>query len=399
MAYNQPVCETTLEETMKKIWPFSYYFLNFAAFSALIPFFVIFYQQLGFNGTQIGLLTGIPPLITLVAAPLGTGLADSTRRHKLIMGIGILSSVAMALLLPAFKGFAIVFAIIALYNIFMSPVGSLADSATMTMLGEEKAMYGRIRMGGTIGWGVFAPIAGYVVQHYGLNVAFWIFAAIMGINFFVSQQFDFGKHEEHEQNHGGLRFFLTDRKWIFFLMASFLGGIGAFSVASYLYPYMAGLGATETQMGIASLIATLTEIPIFFFGNKLVERFGSQRLVTLSLVLMGLRGLMLAAVSTPSMVYVVQALGGTMFALLWLAGVSYAEENAPLGLKSTAQGLFSAMSFGFGSAVGGFIGGILLESIGGRSMFLVLGIVILVSIVLIEVTKRMFPEKVIAEVV
>jgi len=53
---------------MKKIWPFSYYFLNFAAFSALLPFFVIFYQQLGFNGTEIGLLTGIPPLITLFAA-------------------------------------------------------------------------------------------------------------------------------------------------------------------------------------------------------------------------------------------------------------------------------------------------------------------------------------------
>lgn len=384
---------------MKKIWPFSYYFLYFAAFSALIPFFVIFYQQLGFSGTEIGLLTGVPPLITLFAAPLGTGLADSTRKHKLIMGLGILSAVVMAIVLPALQGFAAVFTIIILYNIFLSPVGSLADSATMTMLGEEKAMYGRIRMGGTIGWGVFAPIAGYVVQHYGLNIAFWIFAIIMGINFFVSQQFNFGKHEEHEQNHGGLRFFLTDRKWIFFLASSFLGGLGAFSVASYLYPYMAGLGATETEMGIASLIATLTEIPIFFFGNKLVNRFGSQRLVTISLVLMGLRGLMFAAVSTPLMVYLVQAFGGTMFALLWLAGVSYAEENAPLGLKSTAQGLFSAMSFGFGSAVGGFIGGILLESIGGRSMFLVLGVAILVLLALIEGAKRVFAEKVIPETV
>ena len=87
-----------------------------------------------------------------------------------------------------------------------------------------------------------------------------------------------------------------------------------------------------------------------------------------------------------------------MFPAMWLAGVSYAEENAPLGLKSTAQGLFSAMSFGFGSAVGGFVGGVLLESIGGRSMFMVLGIVILVSIALIEVAKKLFPEKVIVEV-
>jgi PPP family 3-phenylpropionic acid transporter len=164
---------------MKKIWPFSFYFLNYAAFAALLPFFVIFYQGLGFSGAQIGLLAGVPPLITLFAAPLGTGLADSTRRHKLIMGIGLLSAVAMAVLLPAFRSFGIIFAIIALYNIFMAPVGSLADSATMTMLGDEKAKYGRIRLGGTIGWGVFAPIAGFLVQNYGLKTAFWTFAAIM----------------------------------------------------------------------------------------------------------------------------------------------------------------------------------------------------------------------------
>ena len=69
---------------MKKIWPFSFYFLNYAAFAALLPFFVIFYQGLDFTGAQIGLLAGIPPLITLFAAPLGAGHADSTRRHKLI---------------------------------------------------------------------------------------------------------------------------------------------------------------------------------------------------------------------------------------------------------------------------------------------------------------------------
>ncbi len=382
---------------MKKIWPFSFYFLNFAAFASLLPFFVIFYQELGFNGTQIGLLTGIPPLITLFAAPLGTGLADSTRRHKLIMGIGLLSSVVMAVLLPTFRSFGIIFAIIALYNIFMSPVGSLADSATMTMLGDEKAMYGRIRLGGTIGWGVFAPIAGFLAQNYGLNTAFWAFAAIMFVNFLVSQKFDFGKQAEHETKHGGITSLLTDRKWVFFLLASFVAGVGAFSVASYLYPYMAELGATETQMGIASFAATLTEIPIFFFGNRLVKRFGSKRLFNVALVLMGVRALMFAAASTPFMVYIVQAIGGTMFPAMWLAGVSYAEENAPAGLKSTAQGLFSAMSFGFGSAVGGFVGGVLLESIGGRSMFMVLGIVILVSIALIEVGKKIFPEKTILE--
>jgi len=378
---------------MKKFWPFSFYFLYFAAFASLLPFFVLFYQQLGFNGTQIGLLTGVPPLITIFCAPFGAGLADSTRRHKLIMGLGISAAIIVALLLPFAKSFAAVFTLIALFNIFISPVSSLSDSGTMTMLGEERSKYGRIRLGGTIGWGLFAPIAGSVVQNYGLRIAFWVFSAIMLINFFVSQKFVFGEAEEKDPKHGGIRELLTTRRWVIFLLFAFLGGIGVFSVASYLYPYMAELGATETTMGLALTIGTLTELPIFFFGNRLVKKFGSYGLFMIALVLIGVRSLLYSAADSPSMVLIVQAFGGMVFPALWLAGVAYADENAPAGLKSTAQGIFGAMTFGFGSAVGGFIGGLLLASIGGRGMFFVLGIVILAGLTILEVTRRLIPEK------
>src|SRR5215213_11105669 len=85
VAYN---CRA-LETLMKKIWPFTFYFLYFAALSSLMPFFVLFYQGLGFSGTQIGLLTGIAPLITLVASPFWTNLADTRHWHKLVMGLGL----------------------------------------------------------------------------------------------------------------------------------------------------------------------------------------------------------------------------------------------------------------------------------------------------------------------
>ena len=124
---------------MRKIWPFSFYFLYYAAFASFMPFIVLFYQKLFFNGTQIGLLTGIPPLITIICAPFLTGLADRTHRHKLIMGLGLAVAVGISLLLPHVSSFTVVFALIIIFNIFMSPVGSLSDSATMTMLGDAKS--------------------------------------------------------------------------------------------------------------------------------------------------------------------------------------------------------------------------------------------------------------------
>jgi PPP family 3-phenylpropionic acid transporter len=376
---------------MRKIWPFSFYFLYFAALSSFMPFIVLFYQAQQFNGTQIGLLTGIPPLITLVAAPFWTGVADATKRHRLIMSLGIATAVGLVLLLQTLNGFVLIFITIIIFNFFFSPVASLSDSATIAMLGEERGMYGRIRLGGTIGWGVVAPIAGALVENYGLKLAFWGFSALMFVNFFIVQKMVHDVTEQGASNHGGVRYFLTSRRWILFLLLAFLGGLGSFSAASYLYPYMAELGASETTMGLALTLSTMTELPIFFFGNRLVKRFGSQGLLMISLVLIGLRSLLYALVSTPFAVLIVQMLGGTVFPALWLAGVNYADEHAPPGLKSTAQGLFGAMTFGFGSAVAGFVGGPLLESIGGRGMFLVFGLFILGGTALIEIVKRLLP--------
>ena len=378
---------------MKKIWPFSYYFLYFAAFSALMPFFVLFYQRLGFSGPQIGLLTGIPPLITLVAAPFWTGVADSRRWHKLVMGVGMSVAILSIFLLPSFTSFVIIFMLIIVFNVFASPIASLADSATMNMLGEERAMYGRIRMGGTIGWGLFAPIAGALVQNYGLKLAFWSYSAIMLINLFVSQRFVHSSHEEGTTRPSGIRVLLTNRRWINFLFIAFLGGLGTFAVNAYLFPYMAELGARETTMGFALTISTLTEMPIFFFGDRLVKRFTNYGLLILALVMVAIRSLLLSAVNTPLMVLALQAFGGTIFPAMWLAGVSYADQNAPAGLKSSAQGLFGAMCFGFGSAVGGFLGGLLLESVGGRGMFLIFGIIVLVGLAIAEGIRRFFPDK------
>jgi PPP family 3-phenylpropionic acid transporter len=378
---------------MKQIWPFTFYFLYFAALSSLMPFMVLFYQGLGFSGGQIGLLTGIPPLVTLVAAPFWTGLADARRWHKPLMGLGILIAVLVIFLLPSMRGFGIVFLAILLFNTVISPVASLADSGTMTMLGDQRAMYGRVRLGGTIGWGFFAPVAGLLVENFGLKIGFWTFSGLMLINFFVSRKFVHGSHEDGAESPGGIRILLTNRRWISFLFLALLGGIGSFSAASYLFPYMAELGASESTMGWALTISTLTEMPIFLLAHRLVKRFGSYGLLTLTLVLFGLRALLYAMVSSPAMVLIVQAFGGMIFPAMWTAGVSYADENAPAGLKSSAQGLFGAVSFGVGSAVSGLLGGPLLASIGGRGMFLVLGIMILLGLALAEGIRRFFPEK------
>jgi hypothetical protein len=76
---------------MRKAIPFTFYIFYFAAASFSMPFFILYYQGLGFNGAQIGVLAGIVPLVIMVGAPLWTRLADAKRCHRLVMSLTISS--------------------------------------------------------------------------------------------------------------------------------------------------------------------------------------------------------------------------------------------------------------------------------------------------------------------
>jgi len=376
---------------VKKASAFTFYLLYYAAIASLGPFVVLFYRQLGFTGAQIGLLAGMSPLIMLVGAPFWTGIADATRRHRLILSLTIAVVVVLVPIFPNFKAFGSIIMLLALFSFFAAPITSFADSATMSMLAGEKEMYGRVRLGGTIGWGLTAPVAGMLIQAYGLRLAFWSYAALMFLALIVSQRFVFGQPAEGTSLQGGVRTLLTNRRWVLFLALAFVGGMGFASINNYLLPYMQELKASRTTMGIALAIATLFELPVLFFADRLLKRFKAHGLLVLAMIVTGVRLLLYAALNSPAGVLVVQILNGLSFPAAWVAGVSYADENAPAGMSATAQGLFGAMVSGFGAAAGGFIGGPLLESVGGQGMYLVFGVMVLVSIAFITFIEWRLP--------
>jgi PPP family 3-phenylpropionic acid transporter len=376
---------------MRKIWPFTFNFLLFAAIASVSPFIVLYYQGLGFTGTQIGLLTGVTPLITFFSAPLWTGLADATRRHRLMMSLAILAGVITIFVFPLLNSFAPVLLTAILLNTFIAPIPPFADSATMFMLADEKEMYGRIRLGGTIGYGMAAPIAGVLVQNYGLKLAFWGCAALLLLGFIVSQKLVYGQLKADDPAGGNVRTLLTNPRWPLFLSVAFAGGMALAALNNYFFPYMKELGANESTMGLALTIGTISEIPVLFFGNRLIKCLKSYGLLMLTMVVTGMRLLLFAASGTPGLVLFIQLLNGLTFPAMWVAGVSYADENAPAGMSTTAQGLFGAMVLGFGMAVGGFIGGPLLESMGGRGLYLVFGVVVLATVAIVTLIQRRLP--------
>ncbi|MFP4393789.1 MAG: MFS transporter [Anaerolineales bacterium] len=376
----------------KLVWPFSFYFLFFAGVATHRPYLVLYYQSLSFTGAQIGLLTGITPLITLVSVPLITGLADRTNKHRLITGLSLSILVLGLVVYPYFRTFVTIFGITVLTTVVFSSIMPLSNSAAMFMLGDRKDLYGRVRLGGTIGFGAAATLAGALVENYGLKIAFWSATGIFFIASLVGQKLAYGEEEseasEDRRQAGGL---LRNPHFLLFLLIGFAGGISFATLNTYLFPYMKALGARESIMGLALTVGTLAEIPVLFFANHFIKRFKAYTLLVFSLAMTGLRFLLLALVAQPIFVLFVQLLNGFNYPLLTVAGVTYADEHAPTGLRATAQGLFNASMGGIGSAVGGFVGGLLFEHAGARGMYLIFSIFVALVLVLVSLLHRVLP--------
>lgn len=383
---------------MPKNWPFSFifYFLFFAAASALIPYLVLYYKDIGLSGPQIGFLTAVGPLISLVGAPILTGIADSRQLHKLVLSLTLLGVILTVLIIPTVGQFGLIFLAVAVFSFFVSPVISLADSATLSMLGEKRALYGRLRTGGTFGWGLFAPLAGLLIEDNGLRWAFWLYAAGMFAALLASQGMTFGRAVSQGTSfRTGVKTLLANRRWLLFLGMMFVAGMAMALITTYLFPFMETAGASRKLMGLSQSIATAAELPFLFFVNRLLDRFRARGLMLISMVVIGVRLILYALFPTPTGILLIQLLHGMTFATIWVAGVSYTYENAPLGLQATAQGVFSSVMTGIGSAAGNFLGAVLIDAVGGRQLYLSMGVAVLVSLALyLFLEKHLFSPKV-----
>ncbi len=310
-----------------KFWSFAFYFLFFAGAVAVFNYFALYFQGQGLPGTQIGVLMGMMSMIGLFSGPLWSGLADAGRRHRLVLSIAMLGNLIAVFLFPFSNSFWWFFALIIVGSIFAGPIQSMADNATMTMLGDEKELYGRIRIGGTIGWGIAAPIVGAVVARYGMRYNFSIYSVMFLIALIALQQMHFSPHKAEGSYWSGVRELLTDRKWIVFLIIVIIAASGNGAINNYLFVYLQKIGTSPAWMGWAVTISTAVEVPALFFANRMLKKLGARGLLLLGLASMALRCGLYGLVNVPWGALTIQLLQFVTFPILWVAGVSYADEQ------------------------------------------------------------------------
>ena len=362
------------------VLPSIYFFFYYGAIAFLFPFLALFYKAQGLTGSQIGLLAAISPIISFFGAPLWTGAADSTHRHKLVMVIATLGVVIVTFIFPSITVFGGLLLMVCLYAFFGSPIGSLADSAVMGLLGDRTERYGRFRLWGTVGYGVLAPLAGALVGRYGLKWAFWGYAILLLLGLLALAPLPFRQSHSSGSFLRGMRILFANQAWMLFLLMVFIAGVGMATINNYLFIYMQSLGASNALMGVALTISTISEVPAMFFSDRILRRFGARGMLVIAMATIGLRLIGYSLTTAPWVVLLIQLCHGLTFAAIYTAGVYYANQIAPPGMKATTQVMFSSTLMGFGSGAGGLLGGVLLDSFSPGGMYAITGTVVLAGL-------------------
>jgi MFS family permease len=189
----------------------------------------------------------------------------------------------------------------------------------------------------------------------------------------------------------GLRVLLRNGRWLLFLAVALVEGMSLGIFLNYLFLYLAEMGASSIIMSWSLTLATVSEIPVFLYSRRLLARWGSPFVLMLSLAITVIRAFAYVFMTAPWQVLPISLLHGPSFAAMWAAGVAYADETAPLGLGSTAQGMFGSAVFGLGAALGAFSGGYLYDTVGAVATFQWAGWASLVALLLfVWMNRRSF---------
>ncbi len=361
--------------------PKAFYFCFYAAGAALIPFLGLYYASIGLTGRTIGLLAGLPPLITLVAAPLWGGLADATNRHKQLLLAAIGGVIVVALSISMVTQLLWLLPLVAVYAFFSAPIVPLVDNTVLAMLGPLRNQYGKQRIWGAIGWGVSAAIMGIVIQRTDLRSAFYGYALFMGLGWIVAGRLPVVAAGIGSKFWNGLSTMMRRREWVIFLLAVFTSSIAGGMYNNFLFLYLDSMGAAKTLMGFSLVVATFSELPIFFYSDRLLARWGARGVLIFAMATLIVRMFAYAAMPAAWWVLPIHLLHGITFSAMWVAGVANADALAPEGLGATAQGMFSAVTFGIGAATGALLGGLLYEDLGAIPMFRTAGVIVALGLV------------------
>ncbi|PLR94646.1 MFS transporter [Bacillus sp. T33-2] len=301
-------------------------------------------------------------LSTLVAYPY-LSLKFSSKALLNMMAIGTLIAILFYIPVSSFNGLLMVTLLINV--IYPTLMPALDSAAGILVQSNQLKDYGKSRSWGSIGFvaaGIiltfFTGMLGDEVILYGLLLGMLVF---LFFGFLQAPVVLSAKPKtEHAKNHSIRELFRINHFGLVLVIVILLQSAHA-SYYNYGYLFLQEIHAPKYLIGVILNIAVIAEIIFFSIADRMFNKFSAGFLLVIAALGSTLRWILVFAFPNVIVFCLAQTLHSLSFAMGHYAFMKYLVRNIPHTHIPKAQGVYSALALGWGTAVFTMFGGYLFE--------------------------------------
>ena len=343
----------------------SFYLFYFAVLGTLVPYWGLYLKSLGYDALAIGQLMAIPMATKIIAPNVWGWLGDHYGHRMKIVRLASFVSMLIFTLIFIVQGFWMLALAMVLFSFFWNASLPQFEVITLAYLGEKVKQYSRVRLWGSIGFILSVLLLGEMIDRYGIQVVpyaiFFVYVAIWLSSLTIADV----EIQHHDDGKGSFWDVLKKPPVIAFLLAIFLMQFGHGAYYAFYSIYMEETGYSKSFIGQLWAIGVIAEVIVFIYMHHLLQRFGAGMVMMASLLLAGLRWLLIGYFPESIFILVVaQIFHAATFGTFHAAAIHFVHVAFKGRHQGSGQALYSSMSFGAGGALGSLLAGNLWETAG-----------------------------------
>ncbi|MGI6731769.1 MAG: MFS transporter [Anaerovoracaceae bacterium] len=367
------------------------YALAFAGIGSLYPLLGQYLTSIGFSGVEIGTLTATGTAIGIFASPFWGGQYYRRNNDKrLIMLLCLLAAVVAASLLFT-KSFLIFYLLYGLFAFFQLPIMPLNDAMVL----ETKVPYGSVRMWGAIGFALGVFFAGQIASVVGLIIVLPLCSLLfLAGGWTVWRIVKSAVGEKGNKNSYDIdsdedlssklcySILFKNKKFIKLLVCAFF--IAGTTVAhnTYFGFLYISVGGSIAGIGVAFLLMCGSEAPFMAWAGKISSKLGMERIILIAMILSAARFIWYSLGPPWWLLLGTFFLQGVVNGILLVELVRYVAKVVRPKMIGVAMTLYQSLSFNFSTIICQLVGGTILDSYGGRGVYLFFGLSNLIGLIL-----------------
>lgn len=362
-----------------------FYLFSFFAVGSLTPLLSVYLSEVEkMNGYQIGTIMSAGPIAMMIMQPIWGMVCDWSGKPAKILSLTTLLAGVLALGYLFIHDYQWLVIIAIILAVFQSAIIPVSDGISLQYATRVKANYGNLRLYGSLGFALAVFIMGRLAETtIGLSIIFYSFFITLVISAYLALRLPEEPQSMAKPNLiFGVKELLSIKRFLVFLTITFL--IFGPNLANNVYYglFIEDRGGTYTGIGIAFLLAVLSEIPFMRAAGSWVKKIGLLPIVLIAAFSSLLRWALYYFEPSLNLVYFTSVMQGLSIGLFVPAGLQYLRKIVPVHIMVTAITFYSAIGNGLGNWFSTFTAGIIMEKADIYTVYLFFAVLSLFGVIL-----------------